>query len=178
MSSSPQFDIDCPHEWTYRVGPRAAGASRSPDLVVGGVAVVLHGYLRTTLDLDLVVQLERDNLERALTALQDLGFQPRVPVSLKAFADPQNRETWRREKSMTVFSLWHPDHPGFALDLFVQEPFDFDAAYGRALSVPLQDVRVTVVALEDLVAMKRAAGRARDLEDVEALLELSSEEEA
>jgi hypothetical protein len=147
-------------------------------LVVGGVAVVLHGYLRTTLDLDLVVQLEQDNLERALTALQDLGFQPRVPVPLKAFADPQIRESWRREKNMTVFSLWHPDHPGFALDLFVQEPFDFDAAYGRALSVPLQDVRVTVVALEDLVAMKRAAGRARDLEDIEALLELSSEEES
>jgi uncharacterized nucleotidyltransferase DUF6036 len=148
-------------------------------LVVGGVAVVLHGYLRTTLDLDLVVQLEQDNLERALTALQDLGFQPRVPVPLKAFADPQIRETWRREKNMTVFSLWHPHHPGFALDLFVQEPFDFDTAYDRALSVPIQDdVHVTVVALEDLVAMKRAAGRARDLEDIEALLELSSEEES
>jgi hypothetical protein len=38
-------------------------------LVVGGVAVVLHGYLRTTLDLDLVIQLEPDNLDRALTAL-------------------------------------------------------------------------------------------------------------
>lgn len=60
----------------------------------------------------------------------------------------------------------------------MQEPFDFDAAYGRAVKVPLQDVRATVVALDDLVAMKRAAGRARDLEDVEALLELSSEEES
>ena len=64
------------------------------------------------------------------------------------------------------------------MDLFVQEPLDFDAAYGRALSVPLQNVRITVVALEDLVATKRAAGRARDLEDIEALLELSSEEKS
>lgn len=64
------------------------------------------------------------------------------------------------------------------MDLFVQEPFDFDTVYGRALSVPLQDVRVMVVALKDLVAMKRAAGRARDLEDIEALQELSSEEES
>lgn len=39
-------------------------------LVVGGVAVVLHGYLRTTLDLDLVVQLERGNVERALSAIR------------------------------------------------------------------------------------------------------------
>jgi hypothetical protein len=63
-------------------------------LVVGGVAVVLHGYLRTTLDLDLVLQMERDNLERALKALAGLGFQPRVPVPLTSFADPQIRETW------------------------------------------------------------------------------------
>lgn len=145
-------------------------------LVVGGVAVVLHGYLRTTLDLDLVVQLERDNLERALTVFEDLGFQSRVPVPLRSFADPQARETWRREKNMTVFSLWHPEHAGFALDLFVREPFDFDTVYRRALRVPLQDVQVTVVSREDLVTMKRAAGRARDMEDIEALLELSEDE--
>jgi hypothetical protein len=95
-------------------------------LVVGGVAVVLHGHLRTTLDLDLVLHLERDNLERALAAFSDLGFQPRVPVPLRSFADPMTRDAWAREKNMTVFSLWHPDHPGFAIDLLIQEPFDFD----------------------------------------------------
>lgn len=145
-------------------------------LVVGGVAVVLHGHLRTTLDLDLVVQLEPDNLERALTVFGDLGFQPQVPLPLRSFADPQARETWRREKNMTVFSLWHPSHPGFALDLFVQEPFDFNEVYHRALRVPLEQGQATVVAREDLIAMKRAAGRARDIEDVEALLGLSEDE--
>ncbi|HEX7182160.1 MAG TPA: hypothetical protein VF756_09980 [Thermoanaerobaculia bacterium] len=145
-------------------------------LVVGGVAVVLHGYLRTTLDLDLVVQLEPGNLERALMVFEDLGFQPRAPVPLRSFADPQIRETWRHEKNMTVFSLWHPDRPGFALDLFVQEPFDFDVVYRRALRVPLEEAQATVVSREDLVAMKRAAGRARDIEDVEALLDLSEDE--
>ena len=69
-------------------------------LVVGGVAVVLHGHLRTTLDLDLVVQLEPDNLERALTVFGDLGFQPQVAVPLRSFADPQTRETWRAKISL------------------------------------------------------------------------------
>lgn len=145
-------------------------------LIVGGVAVVLHGYLRTTLDLDLVVQLEHDNLDRALIALEGLGFQPRVPVPLRSFADPQIRESWRQEKNMTVFSLWHPEHPGFALDLFVQEPFDFDAVYSRALRVPLQGLEAAVISRDDLVDMKRAAGRARDLEDIAALQELSEGE--
>jgi hypothetical protein len=144
-------------------------------LVVGGVAVVLHGYLRTTLDLDLVLQLKRDNLELALKALADLGFEPQAPVPLSSFADPQIRESWFREKNMTVFSLWHPNHPGFAVDLFIQEPFDFDAAYLRAVRVPLQEVQATVVSRDDLVAMKRAAGRPRDLEDIAALEELSED---
>jgi hypothetical protein len=144
-------------------------------LVVGGVAVVLHGYLRTTLDLDLVLQLERDNLDRALKALGDLGFQPQVPVPLSSFADPQIRETWLREKNMRVFSLWHPDHPGFAVDLFLEEPFDFETVYRRALRVPLQSVQATVVSRDDLVAMKRATGRARDLDDIAALSELSED---
>lgn len=144
-------------------------------LVVGGVAVVLHGYLRTTLDLDLVLQLERDNLELALKALSGLGFQPQAPVPLSAFADPKIRESWLREKNMTVFSLWHPDHPGFAVDLFIQEPFDFNAAYSRAVRVSLQEIQATVVSRDDLVAMKRAAGRTRDLEDIAALDELAED---
>lgn len=140
-------------------------------LVVGGVAVVLHGYLRTTVDLDLVVQLTRDNVDRALTALADLGFQPQVPVPLRSFADPQIRQKWMQEKNMTVFSLWHPAHPGFAVDLFVEEPFDFDSVYSRALRVPLEGLEVTVISREDLVAMKRAAGRTRDLDDIKGLTE-------
>jgi hypothetical protein len=144
-------------------------------LVVGGVAVVLHGYLRTTLDLDLVLELERGNLERALKALAGLGLCPQAPVPLSSFADPETRERWLREKNMTVFSLWHPDRPGFAVDLFVQEPFDFEAVYGRALRVPLQGVGATVVSRDDLVEMKRAAGRAQDMEDIAALSELAEE---
>ncbi len=158
-------------EWVLASLERA----RVRYLVVGGVAVVLHGYLRTTLALDLVLQLEQANVERALEALAELGFQPQAPVPLSSFADPQIRETWLHEKNMTVFSLWHPEHPGFAVDLFVQEPFDFDTVYQRALRVPLQATEATVVSREDLMIMKRAAGRALDLDDVTALSELPEE---
>ena len=125
---------------------------------------------------DLVLHLQRDNVERALNALASLGFQPQAPVPLSSFAQPEVRESWLRDKNMTVFSLWHPDHPGFAVDLFLQEPFDFDSVYQRALRIPLADVEVTVVSREDLMAMKRAAGRTRDLDDLAALSELSEED--
>ncbi len=144
-------------------------------LIVGGVAVVLHGYLRTTLDLDLVLHLEPENLEKALKALSGMGFQPQAPVPMDSFANPEVRATWAREKHMQVFSLWHPEYPGFAVDLFLQEPFDFDAAWSRAVRVPLQTVHAMVVTREDLMVMKRAAGRPRDLDDIEALSEIGED---
>ena len=143
--------------------------ARARFLVVGGVAVVLHGYLRTTADLDLVVELSPENLTRALDALERSGFRPRPPVPLRSFADPQTRRSWIDTKNLRVFSLWHPDLPGFEIDLFVEEPIDFEAAWQRRVDVPLGTTTAPVVCREDLLILKRSSGRAQDLEDVAAL---------
>jgi hypothetical protein len=144
-------------------------------LVVGGVAVVLHGYLRTTADLDLVLQLERGNILRAMDALGKLGYQPRAPVAPESFADEEARRQWLREKQLTVFSMWSSTHPALEIDLFVEEPFDFDEAYARALCVPLERTEITLVSLDDLLVLKRRAGRPLDHQDVAALESLRSQ---
>jgi hypothetical protein len=143
-------------------------------LVVGGVAVVLHGHPRFTADLDLAVRLDRENVMRVLGALQQLDYRPRAPVAASDLAEPSRREEWEREKGMTVFSLWSPRFPATEVDIFVREPFDFDLAVSRAFHADLGDVTVSVASLADLILMKRAAGRPRDLEDVEALEAIAS----
>jgi hypothetical protein len=147
----------------------ALEAERVRYLVVGGVAVVLHGHLRTTADLDLVVELDPDNARRAISALAGLGFRARAPVPAEQFADPAARRAWVEEKGLTVFSLWSDRFPELEVDLFVNEPFAFADAHSRAVRVPLDTVTVTVVSLDDLIELKRAAGRPIDLADVEAL---------
>ncbi len=147
----------------------ALNRSRVRYLVVGGVAVVLHGHLRTTMDLDLVIELQAENVRQALEALGGLGLQPIVPVPLTAFADPATRKSWVEDRNMIVFSLWHPSKPTLKIDIFVSEPFDFDEAYKRAARVDLGRTEATVVALDDLIALKRDAGRPQDLADVESL---------
>jgi predicted nucleotidyltransferase len=142
-------------------------------LVVGGVAVVLHGYLRTTADLDLVVELVPDNARRAIRALTGLGFRPRAPVPAEAFADSAARASWIEEKGLKVFSLWSAQLPWVEVDLFVKEPFDFKDVYARAVHVTLDTTTATVVSLDDLVSLKQAAGRPVDLADIEALRALS-----
>lgn len=147
----------------------ALNGARVRYLVVGGVAVVLHGYLRTTADLDLVLQLEQANVVRAMRALEALGYRPRAPVALEDFAAADKREAWMRDKGLVVFSLWSPAHATLEIDLFVAEPFDFDTVYSRAVRVPLERTEATLIGLEDLIALKKQVGRPRDAEDVAAL---------
>ena len=75
-------------------------------VVVGGVAVNLHGYQRFTKDIDLVIELIPDQALKALEALQILGYKPNVPVKLSDFADPTIREGWVRDKGMMVFQMY------------------------------------------------------------------------
>ncbi len=156
----------------------ALNAAEARYLVVGGVAVVLHGHPRLTADLDLVVALDPANVRAALRALRKLGYAPRMPVDAEDLADPGRRAEWVRTKHMTVFSLASPAHPATEVDLFVEEPFPFDEAHARATWADLGALRVPVACIADLVAMKRRAGRPQDLEDVRRLEAIARELEA
>lgn len=145
-------------------------------VVVGGVAVVLHGHARLTVDLDLVVELAPEPARTAVEVLLSLGFLPRLPVDPHDFADATVREQWVRKRNLQVFSLYHPDDPLQEVDLFATYPLPFDELVADADVVQLGDVRVPVVSVPHLVRLKRAAGRPRDLEDVEALLRLGEDE--
>jgi hypothetical protein len=74
-------------------------------VVVGGLAVVLHGHARLTADVDLVVDLDEEQAKKAIDALVDMGLQPRVPVDPTEFADRSIREGWIRDRGMQVFCL-------------------------------------------------------------------------
>lgn len=152
---------------------RELNEARVRYLVVGGLAVAAHGYGRVTFDVDLVVQLLPDNLLRALEALERQGYRPLVPVAARDFADPAKREAWIREKGMVVFQLHSDRHIDTRIDLFVSEPFDFDIEFDRALVGDIAPgMLVRFLGIDALLAMKRSAGREKDLEDVRQLSRL------
>jgi hypothetical protein len=145
-------------------------------LVVGGVAVVLHGVPRFTADIDLVLALDTANVLAALDALAGLAYMPRAPVPLLDFADPSSRRSWIEDKALTVFSLWSPDHPATEIDLFIAEPFPFEEVFARATQVDLGENQVTVASIADLIELKRRADRPQDREDIQRLLALAEGE--
>jgi hypothetical protein len=154
---------------------KALNGAEVQYLIVGGVAVVAHGYERLTKDVDLVVGLERENILRALRALLAIGYQMKIPVTPEQFADPALREQWRRDKNMVVLQLWSDLHRRTPVDIFVFEPFDFAKELARALRLPVfGDETAPIVSYETLLELKKSAGRSQDLTDIEKLRKLES----
>lgn len=141
-------------------------------LIVGGLAVVAHGYVRFTQDIDLVIQLERENVLRAMNALTIIGYRPLIPVDAFQFADQELRQRWRSEKGMIVFQMLNFDRESTRVDLFVTEPFVFADEYKAAKWHEWGELRAPVLCLETLIAMKEAAGRPQDLADAALLRDI------
>ena len=149
---------------------RALNEAQVRFIVVGGIAVITHGYGRNTKDVDLVIRLEPTSIERTFRALSSLGYLPRVPISAVQFSDPAQRARWIAEKGMKVLNFHSDRHRETPVDLFIIEPFDFETEYRESLiheSAP--GVPARIVRLPALLAMKRAAGRGQDLADIDEL---------
>ncbi len=149
---------------------RALNDARVEYLIVGGLAVNAHGFVRLTRDVDLVLRLGPENAARGLRALLAIGYRMSIPEEPAAFADAAVRARWRDEKGMIVLKLWSDEHPRTPVDLFIHEPFSFPEELARALRLEISPgVSAPVVALPTLLAMKRAVGRPQDLIDIEEL---------
>jgi len=146
--------------------------------VAGGVALVLHGVVRFTADLDLIVDLEQENLGRFLQAVAALGYRPRNPVNAADLLDPAIRESWNREKGMVVFSFVDPSQPMTLIDVFIEEKIPYPEVMQEIVPMVAKGITIPVVSLQHLKQLKKAAGRPQDFADIEAIEALEAEEGA
>ena len=141
-------------------------------VVVGGIAVSLYGAVRLTSDADIILELDVENVKKFMSALGELGYEPKVPVDPLDFADPRKREKWIKEKGMKVFAFWHPKRPLELVDVFVENPIDFQEIDKEKTVKKARGFEVPIPSLRHLVKLKKLAGREQDLKDVEILEKL------
>ena len=144
-------------------------------VVVGGLAVVLHGHTRLTADVDLVIGLDKANASKAVEIVSKLGYKPRAPVNPKGFADSKQRTLWIKDKGLIVFSFYKSDNPLIGLDFFVDYPMEFTGLLKRSVTKDLGKIPVRICSIEDLIKLKKKAGRPKDLEDVRILKMIRNE---
>src|SRR2546430_15707471 len=103
---------------------RGLHAARIRYLIVGAVAINLHGVPRMTADLDLMVDMKQNNLRSFVETVTGLGYCPRVPVQAEAIFDATTRREGRQTKSMVMFTWIHSARPYEEVDLFLENPID------------------------------------------------------
>jgi hypothetical protein len=132
-------------------------------VVVGGVAVAFQGYGRATKDLDITYATDATNLQRLGDVLMALNAKLRGISEDVPFV-PDGR-TLARTRLLTL------DTDEGGLDLLADPPGapPYATMRSRADRVDFDGIVIAVAALDDLLAMKRAAGRPQDLVDIEAL---------
>lgn len=138
-------------------------------VVIGGVATQVHGHRRTTMDLDLTPDPAPENLRRLSAALAELEASPREGDAEEAeiaAGDPER---------LAVAAIVPPLHTPYGQIHILKEPKGaraFDEMRKAALVVELEGNDVPIAALDDLIRMKRAAGRPADLDDIATLTEV------
>jgi hypothetical protein len=145
-------------------------------IVGGGVAAVLHGVERVTLDIDLALEMEPANVKKFLQVMDKLELQPRVPVPAR---DLMSREAVQRmigEKGALVFSFVDFDRPLRHVDIFLQGNLSFEELSRGARKVVIEDRAIKIMGIGKLLETKRAITplRDKDLIDIKELEKLQS----
>jgi hypothetical protein len=139
-------------------------------LIAGGLAVVFHGYMRFTSDIDLIIDLEEENVKKAINVFKKMGYQPRVPVDFSDLANNKIRQQWIDEKGMTVFSIFNTENVETPIDIFVEIPFDFKTEFDLAITDEIAlGVKAFFISYDQLINMKKLSDREIDRIDIENL---------
>ena len=137
-------------------------------VIVGGVAAALHGGSRVTFDLDIVPKLEPTSWAAMVDLLWSLGARPRIPEPLERVRDVEQVQQWGRDKGMLALNFRTPDGTT-EVDLLVAESGRFEQLRMRAIPVTVEERKFYVASIDDLIEMKKRAGRPQDLLDVAQL---------
>lgn len=141
-------------------------------LIVGGVAVNLYGYNRFTGDIDIIITLDDENLDKLDKLMHKLGYIERQPINIKELGDPKKLKEFIKKKGLKAFTFISNDNPQLDLDIIVEESMDFDKYSKKKKIIKVWDIKLPVCHIDDLIKMKKAANRDKDLIDLEALLSL------
>jgi predicted nucleotidyltransferase len=131
-------------------------------VLIGGLAANAHGVRRTTRDVDVIVDRSRDNLERLADAARELKVGSPVIDSRLRELDPLDADDLARAANVSL------DTVEGELDVMNEAKGapPFERLARRAVTVEVFGTRVPVAGLDDLIALKRAAGRDVDLRDI------------
>lgn len=145
-------------------------------VVCGGVACVLHGVERATYGLDISVDFDKSNLQKIIDLAKKFGLSPRNPEPVEKLFEEENRNRRIAEKNALVYTFVAERSP-IQLDIFLSYPLNFEELMKNSETIYLDEVRVNVSSVKDLLYAKEfiKPARDKDLIDIKELKRLNEQ---
>jgi len=118
--------------------------------------------------------LDAENLDRIGRLMEAKGFTQLLPIDVRQLSDRKKVQKWLMEKGMTAYTFINKNMPQLSIDILAGESLKFKTYDKNKLIIEAWDVAIPVISIDDLIGMKKKVNRAKDAEDVAALLELKS----
>ena len=135
----------------------ALNNNRVDYILVGGYSVIIHGYNRTTGDMDIWVRKTLDNYTKLVAAFQEF----KMPVF------DMSEINFLNNQEMDVFSFGRPP---VSIDIMTAvKGVDFEESFSQAILAEVDEITVRVIHMNQLVQAKKAANRFKDLDDLDNL---------
>ncbi|HJZ12711.1 MAG TPA: hypothetical protein VJ521_11205 [Acidobacteriota bacterium] len=131
--------------------------------VAGGYAVSLHGAIRGTLDVDLIIRQVESDYVAVEAVLRNLDLRPHLPVT--AVDVFRFRREYMEKRNVKAWSFSNPDSPSELVDILIAH----DLRKIKTKKILFRTHKISIVALSDLIRIKKISNRPQDLADVEAL---------
>ena len=110
-----------------------------------------------------------ENLVRFIAVAKRYGLVPSILVPIDSLRNANQIEQWHREKGMLAFVLREPQVGGSVVDILVRPNVPFEQLMADAVLGELLAQKIWIASIDDLIAMKRTANRAKDQLDIAAL---------
>lgn len=137
--------------------------------LVGGYALALHGIIRATMDVDIVLNLTLSDFERAEKALMQIGLKSRLPIRAQDVI--KMRKEYIENRNLIAWSFVDYQNPSRQVDILITE----NLSDLGVESISVSGRKISVVSLEGLLKMKLKANRDKDQLDIKLIKEKLSE---
>jgi hypothetical protein len=143
-------------------------SSKVKFMLVGGIAVNLLGSLRSTADMDILVEMSDKNLTNLFGLLRKEGYRIKQPIKPEQILNETTRGKLINEKNLKAINFYK-NNTLSEVDVIIDSPVSFQQAIKNALFIKVGKISFPVISFDDLIRMKSVTGRYIDKLDIEAL---------
>ena len=134
--------------------------------IVGGYAVALHGVVRGTVDVDLLIEWQIDQLIAFEQCMNELGLISKLPIDAEQLY--HFKDDYIKNRNLLAWNFYHPKDMTQQVDLIINH----DLGANKITEKWVGNQVINILNKNDLIIMKQQAGRPQDIEDIKSLKQL------